>query len=120
MPSSHGDGESVLLAFGALPPGVSAGTTVETTVSITDDDSQVTVSFGQAAYTVAEGGMQPVTVARSADPERTVVIPIAAMPKGWDRLNSPLTNEMSFVGTLADGAASRMSRQQTHEMRSSE
>ena len=41
-------------------------------------------------------------------------------PKGWDRLSSPLTNEMSFVGTLADGAASRMSRQQTHEMRSYE
>ena len=27
----------------------------ESTVSITDDDPQVTVSFGQAAYTVAEG-----------------------------------------------------------------
>ena len=40
--------------------------------------------------------------------------------EGWDRLSSPLTNEMSFVGTLADGATSRMSRQQTHEMRSSE
>ena len=42
-----------------------------------------------------------------------------AMPKGWGRLSSPLTNEMSFVGTLADGAAQRMSRQQTHEMRGS-
>ena len=92
----------------------------ESTVSITDDDPQVTVSSGQAAYTVAEGGAQPGTVTRSADPERTVVIPIEATPKGWDRLSSPLTNEMSFVRTLVDGAASRMSRQQTHEMRSSE
>ena len=46
-------------------------------------------------------------------------LPIAATPNGWDRLSSPLTNEMSFVGTLADGAAWRMSRQQTHEMRGS-
>ena len=41
------DGESVKLAFGALPTGVSAGATDETTVSIRDDDDpQVTVSFG--------------------------------------------------------------------------
>ena len=77
------DGESVLLAFGILPDGVSPGTRNETTVSITDDDvPQVTVSFGQAAYTVAEGGMQSVTVTLSADPERTVVIPITHTPQG--------------------------------------
>ena len=76
------DGESVLLAFGILPDGVSPGTRNETTVSITDDDvPQVTVSFGQAAYTVAEGGTQSVTVTLSADPERTVVIPITATPQ---------------------------------------
>ena len=77
------DGESVLLAFGILPDGVSPGTRNETTVSITDDDDpQVTVSFGQAAYTVAEGGTQSVTVTLSADPERTVVVPITATPQG--------------------------------------
>ena len=77
------DGESVLLAFGILPDGVSPGTRNETTVSITDDDvPQVTVSFGQVAYTVAEGGTQSVTVTLSADPERTVVIPITATPQG--------------------------------------
>ena len=37
---------------------------------------QVTASFGQAAYTVAEGATQSVTVTLSADPERTVTIPI--------------------------------------------
>ena len=77
------DGESVLLAFGILPDGVSPGTRNETTVSITDDDvPQVTVSFGQAAYTVAEGGMQSVTVTLSADPERTVVVPLTAYAPG--------------------------------------
>ena len=82
------DGESVLLAFGILPDGVSPGTRNETTVSITDDDvPQVTVSFGQAAYTVAEGGMQSVTVTLSADPERTVVVPITHTPQ--DGADSP-------------------------------
>ena len=70
------DGESVLLAIATrLPAGVSAGATDETVVSITDDDPQVTVSFGAGAYTVPEGGTQAVTVRLSADPERTVVIP---------------------------------------------
>ena len=78
------DDESVLLGFGTpLPPGVTAGTTSQTTVSITDDDvPQVTVMFGADAYTVLEGGTQSVAVTLSADPERTVVIPLTTMPQG--------------------------------------
>ena len=78
------DGESVKLSFGAsLPDGVSAGTTDEATVTITDDDvPSVTVSFGSAAYTVAEGSSRTVTVSLDADPERTVVIPIEAANEG--------------------------------------
>ena len=50
-----------------------------TTVSITDDDvPQVTVSFNQAAHTVAEGDMVTVTVTLSADPEREVAIELTA------------------------------------------
>ena len=72
------DDESVTLSFGALPTGVSAGTTSETTVSITDDDAPaVEVSFGAATYTVDEGDDVTVTVTLSADPEREVTIPIA-------------------------------------------
>ena len=48
----------------------------------TADYPAVTVSFEQAAYTVAEGETQSVTVTLSADPERTVVIPIVATPQG--------------------------------------
>ena len=71
------DGESVKLTFGNLPAGVSAGTTDETTVSITDDDvPAVAVSFEQGTYTVAEGSSVTVTVTLNADPERTVTIPI--------------------------------------------
>ena len=48
-------------------------------VSITDDDvPSVTVSFRSDTSTVAEGGTQTITVTLSADPERTVEIPITA------------------------------------------
>ena len=43
---------------------------------------RITVSFAQAAYTVAEGAEQLVTVHLSADPERTVAIPITAYAPG--------------------------------------
>ena len=76
------DDESVLLGFGTLHTGVSAGTPSTSTVSITDPDPAVTVSFGQAAYSVAEGDDVTVTVTLSADPERTVTIPITATNQG--------------------------------------
>ena len=78
------DGESVRLSFSVnLPPGVTAGTQDETTVTITDDDDPtVTVMFGAPSYAVAEGGMQTVTITLSADPERTVVIPIETADPG--------------------------------------
>ena len=71
------DGESVLLSFGAtLPAGVSAGTPATSTVTITDDDPQVTVAFGQSTYTATEGSTVTVEVTLSTNPERTVTIPI--------------------------------------------
>ena len=88
------DDESVKLGFGTMPDAwVSTGTTDETTVSITDDDDPfVTVEFGASAYTVAESddtttpgvteNQVEVTVTLSADPERTLVIPIETMDRG--------------------------------------
>ena len=74
------DDESVKLSFGTLPTtpaSVSAGSTDEAVVSITDDDDPtVSVNFEQATYTVAEGASVTVKVTLSADPERTVTIPI--------------------------------------------
>ena len=72
------DGESVRLGFGSsLPTRVTTGTPAETTVSMTDDDvPSVTVSFEQGSYTVAEGNNVTVKVKLSADPERTVTIPL--------------------------------------------
>ena len=79
------DGESVLLGFSALPGGITAttGEASQATVAITDDDDpQVTVMFGADAYTVPEGGTQSVRVTLSADPERTVEIPLTATDQG--------------------------------------
>ena len=53
----------------------------EVTVNVTDDDDPaVTVSFGSASYSVAEGSTTVVEVVLSADPERTVTVPITAAP----------------------------------------
>ena len=76
-----------------LPTGVTLGTPNETIVSITDDDlPQVEVSFEQAAYTVTESddpntpdvqeNQVTVKVKLSADPERTVTIPINKAEQG--------------------------------------
>ena len=78
------DGESVRLSFGAvLPDRVSEGSPNEATVNIADDDDpHVNVMFAQADYVVVEGETVLVRVALSADPERTVVIPLTATNQG--------------------------------------
>ena len=77
------DDERVRLEFDTLPPRVSEGTRHETTVNIRDDDDpEVTVSFGATAYTAPEGGTATVEVTLSADPERTVIIPLTKTDQG--------------------------------------
>ena len=81
------DGESVKLGFGTLPDGVARGIIDEATVDI-DDVPSVEVSFGSATYSVQESddttttditeNEVTVTVTLSADPERSVTIPITA------------------------------------------
>ena len=75
------DDESVAIGFGNLPSGVIRGD--GTTVNIADDDDpRVRVSFAGATYSVPEGGSVEVTVTLSADPERTVDIPLSAAGQG--------------------------------------
>ena len=90
------DGESVRLGFEGLPPGVSAGGTAETVVSIDDDDlpSSVTVQFGSPTYSVDEGSGVPITVTLSEDPERTVEIPIST-----ESLGETTSSDYSVVPT---------------------
>ena len=57
--------------------------TLAVTGTITDDDDPVvTASFGQAAYSVAEGDTVEVTVTLSADPERAVTVLLTHDPQG--------------------------------------
>ncbi len=77
------DDESVLLALGTLPANVQAGGTATATVSIIDDDLALLVAnFDQAAHTVTEGQITPITITLSDAPERTVTIPLRAIPQG--------------------------------------
>ena len=77
------DDESVILKLGHEPHIKKGGDHGELTISIRDDDDQpVEVSFEQGSYTVPEGDAQTVNVTLSADPERTVAIPITVTPQG--------------------------------------
>ena len=76
------DGESVRLAFGALPGAVLPGSHTEATMHITDDVPAVTVSYFVPVNYVAEGGTASIGVLLSDDPGREVIIPITATPLG--------------------------------------
>lgn len=81
--SADDDGESVRLEFTSLPEGVSVGDVGAATVSLVDDDvPSVSVSFGSSSYNVPEGESLGISVRLSADPKRTVVIPIAKSNQG--------------------------------------
>ena len=76
------DSESVKLGFGTLPARVTAGTTNEATVSITDDDGPtVNVSFEKEVHYTIEGasGVAGVEVLLSAPLQTEVTIPITVL-----------------------------------------
>ena len=77
------DDEYVTLRFGVLPGGVGAGATSETQVDINDDDDPfVDVRFGSSSYTVDEGDSVEVTLTLTANPERSVTIPLTVAREG--------------------------------------
>ena len=102
--SDDDDNESVKLGFGTpLPDRITTGTQSETMLKIGDNDNPtVTVMFAQTAYTVDEGGSQTVSVSVSADPERTIIIPITATPQGT---TSAADYSVSPSVTFTDGRA---------------
>ena len=78
------DDDDETLTLSIDEPHIKSGGTNDTaTVNITDnDDPQVTVSFEQPSYTAAEGDDVTLTVTLSANPERTVIIPITTVNQG--------------------------------------
>ena len=91
------DGEGVQLAIGSsLPGGVTAGTPTQTLVNIVDDDHpDVTVNFALNSYRVGEGSTVTISVTLSADPERTINIPIQASP-----LDDTVANDYSVPSSV--------------------
>ena len=55
-----------------------ANVTKDLPVTVTENDTQVTVKFGADTYTVSEGNTATITVTLSADPQSTVIIPLEA------------------------------------------
>ena len=79
---SNDDDESETLTHTASG-GDYANLTKDLPVTVTDDaPATVTVSFGAASYSVAEGFSRTVTVTLDADPERTLTIPIEVANEG--------------------------------------
>ena len=79
-------GETVIIGFGTLPPSVTAGTSVTSTVTIAD---KITVSITPATATVAEGATQVITVTLSASFATDKDIPLTI--SGTAKPTSPTT-----------------------------
>ena len=93
-------GESVEFGFGSnLPPGVTEGTDSTVTVTIIDDDPAVTVSFGAATHTGAEGDAVTLTVSLNAAPQRPLTIPITLTPLGGAEAADVLVTSSVSFGT---------------------
>ena len=97
------DGESVNLAFGDLPTGVSAGTNEEATVNIDNVTPQtaLTVNFGSASYAVTEGATTTVTVTLNNAPGSDATIPItsAGQDGATDDDYSGVPTSVTFAAT---------------------
>ena len=101
------DGESITIGFGTLPAGVTATSPETTTVSLADnDDPAVTVQFGAASYTATEGGTAvTVEVTLSADPERTVTVPLSVTAGGTAIAGDYTLSEMSVTFNAGEMSA---------------
>ena len=101
------DDESITIAFGTLPTGVTATSPDTTTVSLADnDDPAVTVQFGAASYTATEGGTAAtVEVTLSADPERTVTIPLSVTAEGGATTGDYTLSQTSVTINAGDTSA---------------
>ena len=77
------DGESVKLNFDSpLPAGVSEGSTVQTIVSITDDDT-AGVTISETSLEIEEGDSDTYTVVLDTEPAGDVTVTIDGVTWHW-------------------------------------
>ena len=100
---AHDDAEEETFALTLRDPNgasLSGGRELRVVGTIEDDDDpEVAVAFGAARYTVSEGASVNLRVVLSADPERTVEVPLVATPEagaGPDDYRVPAS--VTFVG----------------------
>ena len=100
---AHDDAEEETFALTLRDPNgasLSGGRELRVVGTIEDDDDpEVAVAFGAARYTVSEGASVNLRVVLSADPERTVKVPLVATPEagaGPDDYRVPAS--VTFVG----------------------
>ena len=89
------DGESVNLAFGMLPEGVSVGSPASAVVQLTDNDT-AGVMLDKAALVVTEGGSATYTVALDSEPTADVTVTITGHA-GTDLTLTPTTAMLTFT-----------------------
>ena len=90
------DGENVKLGFGALPTDVSEGTTKETTVSITDDDT-AGITITPTVLPVTEGGTATYTVELDSEPAGDVTVTVDDPTDNTDVTTNPAS--LTFTTT---------------------
>ena len=89
------DGESVELAFGMLPDGVSVGSPASAVVELTDNDT-AGVTLDKAELVVAESGSATYTVALDTEPTADVTVTITGQA-GTDLTLTPATAMLTFT-----------------------
>ena len=94
------DGESVNMAFGMLPDGLSVGSPASAIVQLTDDDT-AGVTLGKTDLVVTEGGSATYTVALDSEPTADVTVTITGHA-GTDLTLTPTTAMLTFTPSTWD------------------
>ena len=89
------DGESVNMAFGMLPDGLSVGSPASVVVQLTDNDT-AGVTLGKTELVVTEGGSATYTVALDSEPTADVTVTITGHA-GTDLTLTPTTAMLTFT-----------------------
>ena len=92
------EGESVTLGFGALPPGVTAGSVTAAVVALEDNDERG-VRVSKESMTVPEGGRGSYTVVLGSEPTAAVTVTVTVTADLADTGLEVEPARLTFTGT---------------------